>query len=710
MALKKKLLTILSFVLIFSTVFSLTASAKSSQSFNHWDTMGENLTVIGRSMYEPIGTISAGAIGNYDSLEGITDIYCKDEFVYILCGESSKLYVLNKDYSFNREISILDANGEVVDFFGAAGVYVDEENLIYISSTQNGQILIVDQLGKLLKTIDAPKADVIPEDFIFQPTSILKDTDGNFYVVSTGSYYGALLFTPNFEFEGFFGANAVEHSVLDVISFIWDKLTNTDAKRAKQTRVLPYAFSDMAIDNAGFLYTCTGATSSLATNNGTGQIQMLSPSGSNILLSRNNHGETSPATGFNFLEDRVVVTWEKHKVQNFCAISVDDNGLIYSLDQTYGLIYVYDSECNLVTAFGGGAEEGNQRGQFKNANCLAINGNQILVGDSERNTITVFQQNDYGKMVSEAMQLTASGQYQEAAAIWEECIAKDRNFLFAYRGLAKAYYAVGDFEKAKEYAEISYDFVTYDAAHQQIMKKFFEENFAIVFVLVVILICLAAWFLVKAKKKEKRKIKNKKLATMLDIWLHPFKAFGDIKNKKTGSIRISVILVFLFIFTSILKYTGSAFLFRTADVYSYNSLYTLASTGGLVLLWIIANWLVGTIMSGKGTLSEITQATAYSLQPMILANVLVTALSYILTYNDVALINGISLVATIFTFALIIVGNMNIHDYSLSRFLLTTVVTVFLMIVIVFILFMVVIMFQQLFNFIYAVYMEVVYR
>ena len=706
---KKKLLTVLSLILIFVSVFSMTASAKSSQSFNHWDTIGDDLTVIGRSMFDPIGSISAESIGNSKTLEGITDIYCVGDFIYLLCGEASKLYVLNKDYTFNREVLITDDSGNNIDFTGAAGVFVDG-GLIYLSSTKNGQILVTSLEGKLVKTIEAPKSDVIPEDFIFQPTSILKDTDGNFYVVSTGSYYGALFFTPEFEFEGFFGANAVEHTVLDVMSFIWDKLTNTDAKRAKQTRVLPYAFSDMTIDKDGFLYTCTGATSSLASNNGTGQIQMLSPSGTNILYRRNNHGKTAGATGFNFLENRVVVTWEKKKVQDFCAIVVDDNGLMYSLDRTYGLVYVYDSDCNLITAFGGGAEEGNQLGQFKTACCLAINGDQILVGDSERNTVTIFQQNDYGKKVASALVLTSEGQHAKAKSIWEECIKKDRNFIYAYRGLAKAYYAEGNFEKAKEYAEISYDYVTYDLAYQEIMKNFFKDNFVIIFIFAVVLICVAAWLLVKAKKKEERKIKNPKLATMLDVYFHPFKAFGDIKNKKTGSIAISLVLIFLFVFTSILKYTLSSFLFRTADVNSYNSLYTLASTGGLVLLWIIANWLVSTIMSGKGSLSEITQVTAYALQPIIVANVVVTALSYMLTYNDVALINGIAIVGTLLTLFLIIIGNMTVHDYSLSKFLLTTVVTIFLMIVIVFILFMAFIMLQQLYNFIYAVYMEVVYR
>lgn len=706
---KKKLLTVLSLILIFVSVFSLTVSAKSSQSFNHWDTIGENLTVIGRSMFDPIGTISAESIGDAKTLEGITDIYCKDDLVYLLCGEASKLYVLNKDYSFNKEILITDDSGSNVNFSGAAGVFVDN-NMIYISSTKNGQILVTDIEGKLLKIIEAPKAEVIPEDFIFQPTSILRDSDGNFYVVSTGSYYGALFFSPELEFEGFFGANAVEHTALDVISFIWDKLTNTDAKRAKQTRVLPYAFSDMTIDKDGFLYTCTGATSSLASNNGTGQIQMLSPSGTNILYRRNNYGKTADATGYNFLENRVVVTWQKKMVQDFCAIGVDDNGLVYSLDQTYGLIYVYDSDCNLITAFGGGVEEGNQIGQFKNACCLAINGNQVLVGDSERNTVTIFERNDYGEKIANALVLTSEGQYGKAKGIWEECISKDRNCIYAYRGLAKAYYAEGDFEKAKEYAEISYDYVTYDLAYQEIMKGFFKENFVFIFIIAVILICVAAWLLVKAKKKEERTIKNAKLATVLDIYFHPFKAFSDIKNKKTGSVWISLVLIFLFIVTSILKYTGSSFLFRTADVNTYNSLYTLASTGGLVLLWIIANWLVATIMSGKGTLSEITQATAYSLQPIIIANLLVTALSYMLTYNDVALIDGIAIVSALFTLFLIIIGNMSIHDYSLSKFLLTTVVTIFLMIVIVFILFMAFIMLQQLYNFIYAVYMEVVYR
>ena len=51
-----------------------------------------------------------------------------------------------------------------------------------------------------------------------------------------------------------------------------------------------------------------------------------------------------------------------------------------------------------------------------------------------------------------------------------------------------------------------------------------------------------------------------------------------------------------------------------------------------------------------------------------------------------------------------------IHDYSLSKLIATTVVTVLGMLLVIFVIFMVVILLQQLFEFVYSIFIEVIYR
>ena len=156
--------------------------------------------------------------------------------------------------------------------------------------------------------------------------------------------------------------------------------------------------------------------------------------------------------------------------------------------------------------------------------------------------------------------------------------------------------------------------------------------------------------------------------------------------------------------------TGSSFLFKTIDVYNYNAIYTLARTVGFVVLWIICNYLASALMSGKGTFKEIAIGTAYSLTPVIFANILITGLSYVLTYDDVTFITAITTVSTIYTLYLIFIAMTTVHEYGMGKFLLNTVVALFFMILVVFILFMVAILLHQLFVFVETIYMEVAYR
>lgn len=683
-------------------LFGFSAQAAMTPSYTHWETAGERLTVPAKDMYRPIASYGAGDWGLDEPLEGITDIFCaEDGMTYLLCGGESKLFLLNKDYSLNKEIVVKDADGEEINYEGALGVYREGDTL-YLCDTVNARIILLDLDGNMKDEIVLPDSDIIPDKFLFQPTELARDADNNLYVLSEGSYYGALVFDTELNFTGFYGANTVEYTVLDFFGYVWDLLTMTDAKRERQIRTLPYAFVSMTSDSNGFLYTTTSSDA--------GQIKMLSPGGTNILKRRGLNGDAVDAASYKFTENKVIKNHKKYMNQRMSVLDVNDNGYIYALESLYGLIYIYDNDCNLLCAFGGGVEQGDELGMFSAATAMSLNGNQIVVGDSKTNRITVFEMTEYGALVQKVQNMYLDGDYEDALPLWEEVLAQDSNSRLAYRGLAKAYYATGDFKKSMEYAEIAYDYVTYDQAYRQVRNNLISDNFVIIFIGLVILAAVVIVFLLYMKKRQTSLFGNIKVRTLMNTFVHPFQTFTDIKYKGYGSLPAAIVIIALFAFSSTIKITGSSFLYRTVDVYNYNSLFTLATTAGLLILWIVANWLACTLMEGKGRMDEIAIVTAYSMIPMIAFNLIYTVLSYALSYEDAAILNGLATVMLIFTGFLLIVAIMTVHEYTFGKFLLSTVITIFFMILIVFVIFMMIIMLQQLFNFINSLYTEVAYR
>ena len=139
-------------------------------------------------------------------------------------------------------------------------------------------------------------------------------------------------------------------------------------------------------------------------------------------------------------------------------------------------------------------------------------------------------------------------------------------------------------------------------------------------------------------------------------------------------------------------------------------LYTFAKTIGLLALWCVSNWLVCVLMSGRGKLKEIFTATVHALIPYIIWTFVSIGLSWILPLSGAGFISGFNTVILIYTFFLLSVEMMKIHDFNFFRFLLTGVVTLLAMLFIVFIIFMIVILLQQFWNMVYAVFTETLYR
>lgn len=709
----KRILSLFCAVVLMLSICSLSVSAETMDSFRHDDQPGGSVMAVNsRAIYTAVRTINSETLGIEKSLEGLTDICdSPDGTIYVLCGDNSCLFLLNKDYSFKSELNIKDTDGKDVDFTGAKGIFVDRNNTIYIADTGNARVLIVNQEGVVNDIWNLPESSLIPEDLIYQPVSITVDDSGYIYILSSGCYYGALSYNQRGEFLGFYGASTVEANALDTLSYLWDRLTSNDEKKEQSIKKIPYSFVDFAVDSDGYMVTCTGNTKK--SDNGSGQIRKISPDGSNILYKRDVYGDFSSSTSVNFLEKKKVFRLSNensYSTQNIVSVDVDSKGFIYALDMVTGWIYLYDSQCNHINTFGGGFSSGDQQGIFRMPVSLMIYNSSVLVADASNNNITVFDITSYGEDFLNAQKMYIDGDYTDAKELWETVLSQDRSNQMAYRGLAMISYLDGDYKTALEYAKNGLDYNVYDMAWKEVSSNFMSDNFVWIFLLCILIIGAIIAFIIIAKKRNLLKIKNPKVTTLLSVVIHPFNSFNDIKYKNYGSIMFANIIVALMFIAFSLEATCSGFMFTKVSSSEYNLFFTIVKTIGLVLIWSLCNWLVCSLFSGKGKLGEVYIATAYSLIPLIAFTFIRVILSNFISLSAEGLISGIGTAIWIYTFFLLCVAMITIHEFDFFKFVTTSLVVVFLMVLLVFVIFMVAILIMQFWDFITSVYSEAVYR
>ena len=440
------------------------------ESYTYWSDVGElDKAVYNRPMYSADFNINAADLGIAD-FSKINDITVdKSGNLYIL-DKDSRVVVLDANYKLIREFGLIDGTESYVD---AKGIYISEDNTVYICDTEGHRILHINTDGSLIKKITLPKSNLIPDDFDFRPTNMAIDEYGYTYILSDGSYYGALLYDTDMEFLGFYGANTVTATIGNVFSNIKNRIFPNNTKKGNSTKRLPFCFVDLTIDDNGFIYTSTGYTDSSRK----GQIRKLGPGlGNNILGSDE----------ISFVDTEINTSYNEGAVskQDIFDIEVDNNGFVYGLESAFGKVFVYDSTCRILSVFGGGMGFGSQVGNFVTVSALAIkdNGNEVLVSDGATNKITVFKITDFGRQIKELIGLTLKGDYEGSKAGWEEIIRLDNNFQPAYGALARAYINEGNYDKALELAKKGYDRETYAIAFEYKRSDIINDYFFVIFI------------------------------------------------------------------------------------------------------------------------------------------------------------------------------------------------------------------------------------
>lgn len=702
--------------MLFTTLLTCTVSAETSQdaatsSYSYWLGYNEKTIAYSKPMYD-VENVFYGYDFGYDSFNKPSDVFCSEQGdLYIVESGTSRLTIIDKELNFKNSITkFVDRKNNEYDFFGANGVYVDKDNIVYIADTLNGRILIGDSNGNLIESKEMPTSSLIPEDFIYQPTKVVVDNKGFMYVISSGSIYGALCFKPNGDFQGFYGANTVTSDISSAFKSIWDNFFATDEQLRGQVQKIPFQFTDICLDNNDFAYTVTGTTD-LTDLEQVGQIRCLNPKGKNILKVKETEKYTD-TDNFNFGDTDVAnqAIGSGYRLQNFISVEVDNDEFMYVLDSTYGRVFLYDKECNLLCAFAGGTGLGDKKGTFVTPNSISVSNDRIFISDDTKNSITVFRLNDYGKLLRKADILYLNGNYTESKELWLNVNSQDPNCQLAYHGLAKAYLIEKDYEKALLYSQEGLDYSTYNQAFSYIRNVKLKSLFSALLLIAIVVFVL---FIILQKLKKSGKVNitlNKKIKIYLTSFIHPFEFANQIKFNKQGSIACSLLSLILFYIFKVLGDTNGGFLFSKFDAQTYNALYTFIGSVGIVLLWTICYWAVAVLFSGKCKLNEVFIVSSYAMFPQVINGVFYLIASNVLVIEESAALTAVNVIMLILSGIVLCIGNMICSEYSFFKFVGVAIITILAVCLVIFVIFMVLTLDQQLITFLQSIFKEVIYR
>jgi hypothetical protein len=178
---------------------------------------------------------------------------------------------------------------------------------------------------------------------------------------------------------------------------------------------------------------------------------------------------------------------------------------------------------------------------------------------------------------------------------------------------------------------------------------------------------------------------GKTLRYSLYTAVHPLDGFWDLTHEKRGSLAAANVIVALTVLVDVLRLTLSNFQFVLVNMEYFNAVIVLMRIILPVTLWVVANWALTTLMDGKGRMIDIYMAVAYALAPSVIINAVMIVLSQLITFDEGAIYLVLGGFSVFWTAILLLAGMMMVHDYSLTKTILSSLLTIVGMGVMVFI-------------------------
>lgn len=192
---------------------------------------------------------------------------------------------------------------------------------------------------------------------------------------------------------------------------------------------------------------------------------------------------------------------------------------------------------------------------------------------------------------------------------------------------------------------------------------------------------------------------------------HPADGFYELRHREgKGSVPLAFFLVILFSLSFTFNRLYAGFVVNDVDPRKVNLFAELLGVLIVYVLLFVGNWSVTCPMKGEGRVKDIATALAYSLVPLIICINVATLLSRVITVDEKEFYFLVLYIGIVWTAILALKGNMEIHSFSLSKTIVTLVLTLIAVLIIVFMLLLVFELIQRVVLFITSIYYEIIFR
>ena len=431
--------------------------------------------------YRAKALITSADLGLEKPLVNPQGLFVQGDDLYVVDTGNNRILQLKAEgegFTVSRIIDSFTGDIEPLTFSGPQDVYVTEEGTLFIADTNNNRILKLDKDLNLLQTFVKPMDATFDQSLSYLPTKLVADVSGRVFALAQNVNKGLIKYEPNGVFTGFIGASPVKYTWYELV---W-RMLSTKEQRAQQASFVPTEYDNIAIDSKGFFYVVTQTFDQNELNSGAAEpVRRLNSLGTNILIENGNWwvvGDVQWATSD--------MNISRPGPSKFVDITVLDNDIYVALDQTHNRLFGYDSQGNMLWAFGG---VGNAVGFFNKPAAIDHMGYDLIVLDSQAAALTIMTPTTYGQNIYSATELYDCGEYEKSADMWMEVLKQNGNYDLAYIGIGRAKLQGHEYEDACYYFEMARDRKNYSEAFRYYRSELVEENIGWIFgILAVVMI------------------------------------------------------------------------------------------------------------------------------------------------------------------------------------------------------------------------------
>ena len=659
--------------------------------------------------YVPNETIDSAKLGLEVSFSEITDMVFKNGVLYVLDSGNGRIVSLDENYNVlniysdfkigneNHEELYEKLLSESVSIKGANGIAVSDEGKFYIADTLNNRILCINKNCFVESAIFRPDKALQNTEASFSPVKVEVDDENKIYVATKSISMGIMIFENDGSFVQFFGANQAVSKTQAFVKSI-RKIFMTAEQASQVEQAIPVTIRNMDFSEDGFMYTVSPYKNESSKSAEAGMLRKLNYMGENLLSSALIFGDLE--------EDEEKKTW-------FSDVEIDSEGFINLLDEGRCRVFQYTDNGMLLSVFG---SNGDQTGCFSQPSAIETVNDKVLVADKAKNCIFVYTPTDYAKTIRSAVLKMNNNDLQGSIDEWNNLHSLNSNSYFAYKGLGMVYDYKGDYSTAMKYFKLAYDQDNYALAYQQRREKFIEDYSLLILAVAVAFVVAVAFALRKLKKlsiatgSSAYSVMEQKYTMPFYVLIHPIDGCSQFKRRKIASLGFSIFIILFWLCIRILDFNLTGFAFKINRSTDFNMSVQLLLTIGIFVIFVASNWFISILLEGKGNTRDIIAVTAYSLIPYLATQGLKILLTNVLVPSENVFIGIITTLGLLWTAAILFIGLMTIHEYSVGKNILSLLLTAVIMIFIVFLALLLYGLLQQVVNFVLSVYKELSFR